>query len=93
MIELLDFVQIAGRVYQRTLRNRMSVPEGYVELQWQRDDSLTGFSAGVYKKGDEIVIGFTGSNEELLKDFAVARVNGWMPGIVAINDLCMWEAA
>ena len=74
MTELLDFVQIAGRVYQRTDENRMSVPEGYVELQWQRDDSLTGFSAGVYKKGDEIVIGFTGSNEELLKDFAVANI-------------------
>ncbi len=74
MATLTEYAQISGRVYQRTDENRMYVPAGFTELQWLRDDPLTGFSAGVYKKGDEIVIGFTGTNESLSKDFLAANI-------------------
>ena len=74
MATLTDYAQISGRVYQRTQNNRMYRPDGFTELQWLRDDPITGFSAGVYKKGNEIVIGFTGTNESLIKDFLVANI-------------------
>lgn len=74
MITLTDYAQISGRVYQRTDPNRMFVPDGFTEVKWLRDDPITGFSAGVYRKGNEIVIGFTGTNEGLSLDFALANI-------------------
>lgn len=74
MATLTDYAQISGRVYQRTDENRMHVPAGFTEIQWLRDDPITGFSAGVYKKGNEIVIGFTGTNEGLSLDFLLANI-------------------
>lgn len=36
-------------------------------------DQTNGFSAGIYKKGSEIVIAFTGTNADLLTDFAMGN--------------------
>jgi Ca2+-binding RTX toxin-like protein len=74
MTTLTDYAQISGRVYQRTQRNRMDVPNGFTEVQWMRDDAITGFAAGVYKKGNEVVIGFTGTNEGQGLDFLLANI-------------------
>lgn len=74
MSTLTDYAQISGRVYRRTDENRMHVPDGFTEVQWLRDDTITGFSAGVYKKGNEIVIGFTGTNEGQGLDFLLANI-------------------
>ena len=74
MTTLTDYAQISGRVYQRTDENRMYKPSGFTEVQWVRDNPITGFSAGVYKKGDEIVIGFTGTNEGMSLDFIMANI-------------------
>jgi hypothetical protein len=35
----------------------MHVPDGFTEVQWLRDDTITGFSAGVYKKGNVLIPG------------------------------------
>jgi Ca2+-binding RTX toxin-like protein len=69
-----EYAQFANRVYARTQRNRTPVPTGWVELQWIPDRELTGFSAGVYKNGNEIVISYTGTNEKKVKDFTVANL-------------------
>lgn len=41
---------------------------------WQRDDAITGFSAGAYRNGNEVVISFAGTNETAWKDFLVANI-------------------
>ena len=41
-----EYAQLASRVYDRKdIRNKMTLPEGVTELEWQDDDPLTGFSA------------------------------------------------
>ena len=87
MAELLQYAQLAGRVYNRTPENRTPVPDGWSELSWQKDDGVSGFSAGAYRKGNEVVISFTGTNETMWKDFAVANIpagGGLSSGSVAI---------
>ena len=74
MSELLDYAQLAGRVYKRSDENRIPVPNGWREIEWNADDSITGFSAGAYRKGDDIIIAFTGTNESMWKDFVVANI-------------------
>jgi len=45
-----EYAQLASRVYDRKdIRNKMTLPEGVTELEWQDDDKWTGFSAGVYQ--------------------------------------------
>ena len=42
-----EYAQLASRVYdRRDIRNKMTLPEGVTELEWQDDDKWTGFSAG-----------------------------------------------
>jgi len=69
-----EYAQLANRVYSRTAENRTPVPKGWVELVWKTDDPVSGFSYGAYQKGNDIVISFTGSNENFVRDFGVANV-------------------
>nr|WP_314270777.1 Mbeg1-like protein [uncultured Kingella sp.] len=71
-----EYAQLASRVYDRKdIRNKMTLPEGVTELEWQDDDKWTGFSAGVYQVAENhIVISFTGSNEELIEDFLLNNI-------------------
>ena len=71
-----EYAQLANRVYDRKdIRNKMTLPEGVTELEWQDDDKWTGFSAGVYQVAENhIVISFTGSNEELIEDFLLNNI-------------------
>ena len=71
-----EYVQLAARVYDRKGTNRMFIPNGFEEKEWLDDDPTTGFSAGVYKKGDNVIISFTGTNEDLWKDFIKANIPG-----------------
>ena len=41
--------------------NRPALPDGWVEQEWHADGAL-GFSYGVYTKGSEVVIAYTGTN-------------------------------
>ena len=75
MASHLDYAQLSGRTYFRTFENRTRIEEsGWTEVSWTRDDPITGFSAGVYRKGNDVVISFTGSNESLWKDFVHANI-------------------
>ena len=71
-----EYAQLASRVYDRKdIRNKMTLPEGVTELEWQDDTKWTGFSAGVYQVAENhIVISFTGSNEELIEDFLLNNI-------------------
>ncbi|MDB5801577.1 MAG: putative outer rane adhesin like protein [Rhodocyclales bacterium] len=56
------YAQLSAHVYARTRVNTMPVPAGWTEIV-PTTDSITGFSAGVYKNGSDVVIAFTGTNE------------------------------
>ena len=73
MATVIEYAEIAARVYNKTNFNRIDVPTGWTELEWQ-SDMPDGFSAGVYKKSNEIVIGFTGTNEKQIIDFAAVNI-------------------
>jgi Ca2+-binding RTX toxin-like protein len=72
----IEYAQLSARVYAATPRNRIPVPTGWAELEWIPDRSY-GLSAGVYKKGNAIVIAFTGTNERKAADL------GWGAALAA----------
>ena len=64
MISITEYAQLSAHVYdKKRSKNKIPIPSGFTKLYWQDDDPQTGFSAGVYRKGNEIVVAFTGSNE------------------------------
>ena len=84
-----QYAQLATRVYARTQANRTPVPNGWTELQWIPDRAFSGFSAGVYKDGSDIVISYTGTNERKIADTLVGNLpaaTGTFP------SLQVWEA-
>ena len=84
-----DYALLSNRVYFRTPVNRTVVAaSGWVEKQWARDQSLTGFSAGVYQKGSDIVIAYTGTNEKWFSDFTFANI----PAFTGLPSPQVWEA-
>ncbi len=64
MPDTIDYALFATRVYAASDDNRTGVPTGWTELTWQADYNLSGFSAGAYRKGNEVVIAYTGTNQE-----------------------------
>jgi hypothetical protein len=64
MIDKLIYAQLSNRAYPRNDdKNRTPLPTGgWTELQAPGNYSITGFSAGVYQNGNDIVIAFTGTN-------------------------------
>ena len=62
MVSVLEYMQLSQRVYEASDANRIGVPDDWAELEWLPDDPETGFSVGAYKKGNEIVIAYTGTN-------------------------------
>jgi hypothetical protein len=64
MPDTIDYALFATRVYAASDDNRTGVPAGWTELTWQADYNLSGFSAGAYRKGNEVVIAYTGTNQE-----------------------------
>lgn len=70
----LEYAELSNRVYKRTDENRTPVPAGWTELRWLPDPAFSGFSAGVYQKGNEIVIAYTGTNEGKAIDFLEANI-------------------
>lgn len=64
MITLNEYAQFASIVYAKTQPNKLPIPTGWVEERPWQADTLLGFSSGVYKRGNEIVISYTGTNGE-----------------------------
>ena len=77
MFTINEYAQLSAHVYHKTPENEMPMPLGFQEapgFPWQVDDNDTGFSAGVYIKDNEVVISFTGTNQDLKKDFVRANI-------------------
>ncbi|QMT40970.1 lipase family protein [Neisseria shayeganii] len=88
MLTEKEYAQLAARTYDRTGANKITLPTDIEEIHWQDDDPKSGFSAGVYQKGNQIVIAFTGSNETLIKDFSVANI----PSALGSNNAQIMQA-
>ena len=43
MVDKLVYAQLSGRVYARTFSNRTTVPDGWTELNWQKDDPVRNY--------------------------------------------------
>jgi Ca2+-binding RTX toxin-like protein len=65
MVDTIDYALLATRVYAASFDNRTGVPAGWTELTWQADYNSSGFSAGAYRQGSEVVIAYTGTNQTL----------------------------
>lgn len=67
MANLNEYAQLASIVYTKTQTNRLPIPTAMgwtAAAPWVPDDHVTGFSAGAYRKGNEIVISYAGTNGE-----------------------------
>lgn len=82
------YAQLSNRVYTRTDENRTPLPAGWSELRYAGNDQVSGFSAGVYQNGNEIVIAYTGTNESQVWDFATTNI----PAGVSIPSAQVVEA-
>lgn len=60
-----EYALLALRVYNTEPDVRGPLPSGWSVIQELADDAV-GFSAGAYLKGGEIVIAFTGTNDQSL---------------------------
>ena len=76
MPTVLEYMQLATRVYNASVVNVIGVPGDWREVDWQ-PDRYTGFSAGVYMNDatNEMVISYTGTNS------MVADPLNWTAGL------------
>lgn len=65
MPDTVDYALLSTRVYDASYDNRTGVPAGWTELTWSKDYNSSGFSAGAYRRGSEVVIAYTGTNQTL----------------------------
>ena len=65
MPSLNEYMQFSLHVYDASLFNKIGIPAGWEQLDWEPDGQWTGFSAGVYRNREtnEIVIAYTGTND------------------------------
>jgi hypothetical protein len=72
---LPEYAQFADQVYSRTAANQTPIPSGWTELSgYETENHFSGFSSGVFQRDDDIVISYTGANEDKIRDFAAANV-------------------
>ena len=72
-IDTKEYAQLAARVYATTAANILVRPSGWdIDGELIKDQS-DGFSAGVFKKGNDIVIAYTGTNADKLTDTRAAN--------------------
>lgn len=69
----LEYMQFSLGVYASSDLNSIDPPTGWTQADWQ-PDQISGFSAGCYVNGDEMVISFTGTND-------AADVANWTIGL------------
>ena len=67
MATTLDLALMSANVYEfrRLESNVIGVPNGWVRVEYLKDDPSTGFSAGVFRNtaSTETVIAYTGTND------------------------------
>lgn len=88
MVTTQDYATLSSRVYFRTDKNRSPIPNGWKEEQYQGNVNASGFSAGVYRSTttNEIVIAYTGTNEQKVVDFT----SGNIPAPAEFTSGCGW---
>ena len=76
MPTLQEYALISNSVYNRIEINRTVVlpSTGWTAERPWIQDLANGFSGGVYKKGTDIVIAYTGINERFVADFAFGNI-------------------
>lgn len=79
MAEDTAYALLSTRVYYASDDNRTGVPEGWSELRWEEDYRYSGFSAGAYRKGNEVVIAYAGTNQGLDWLSNIAAGSGLVP--------------
>lgn len=62
MATILEYMKFSLNVYKTSIENAVGVPLGWTRTNWQ-PDLVSGFSAGTFVKGNELVISFTGTND------------------------------
>ena len=72
-IDTKEYAQLAARVYATTDTNVLEIPSGWSIVGTLMKDQSDGFSAGVFKKGNDIVIAYTGTNADKLTDMQAAN--------------------
>ena len=70
----------------RSARNTLPVPDGWTQMNeasgYKQNDTSTGFMAGVYVKGNEVVISYCGTTDENGLDWTL----GNLPADTAVSD-------
>lgn len=95
MASNLEYAQLATHVYARSDSNRTALTGGWAQVARQEDDTW-GFSAGAYRRGNEIVISFAGTNQNMdwvsnvpagigLGAFQVTEALDFVLGVMAQN--------
>lgn len=78
MATLIDYALLSANVYGtspdvRNQRNTLPIPDGWTTFGqasgYQIDDHATGFMAGVYVNGNEVVISYSGTTDENTLDW------------------------
>ena len=84
-----EYAQLSNAAYGRTDENRTPIATGWIEERsWIKDVAFTGFSAGVYIKGNDIVIAYAGTNEAKIADTAFGNI----PAFTGLPSPQVWEA-
>src|SRR3954471_7622889 len=80
--DIKTYALLSQRVYDRQSTNRGLIPEGWEEINWQRDNS-NGFSAGVYWKESsrQLVFSITGTNDSV----------DWLKGNIPAATGVLWS--
>ena len=73
MPSAIEYGQLSGRVYRRQDANRTLLPVGWTDVELL-PDRPSGFSAGVFRNGNEIVIAYTGTNEKAVADYGAGNI-------------------
>ena len=75
-----EYAQLSNAAYTRTQNNSTPLPTGWIAERTPIIDLANGFSAGIYKKGDDIVISYTGTNERKIADFVFGNIPAFVGG-------------
>ncbi|MBA3058073.1 MAG: hypothetical protein KJ614_05910 [Gammaproteobacteria bacterium] len=81
MVTDTEYARLAARAYAATPENEILLGD-WTQLEWIPDRSY-GFSAGVYQKGNDIVISFAGTNQDADWGWAnvIVGLGGWSPQV------------
>ncbi len=75
----LELMWLASNVYNSSGINSLPKPNGWTEIAYSPDYNFSGFSAGAYKNGNQIVISYTGTNDKVDWLYGNSAATGLLP--------------